>query len=68
MSIAKKSDTPPHGFILAYARKSGDREWVCFKANHPSPASLEGMAAIDAGIWVQYGNRDGRDVIYVRGR
>lgn len=66
MTLAKKTDNPPAGFKPAYSRTTGTGEWSAFGTQPKAPAYLERLAAIDPDVWVQYGNREGRDVIYVR--
>lgn len=66
MTVAKKSQTPPPGFKLAYARNHGESAWTRFGVQARAAEYLARCAPLDADIWVQYGCIGGRDVIYVR--
>lgn len=68
MTLAKKTANPPAGFKIAYSRTIGTSDWSAFGTQPKAPAYLEHLAALDPDVWVQYGNREGRDVIYVRAK
>ncbi|GBQ10416.1 hypothetical protein [Acetobacter cerevisiae] len=66
MTLAKKTANPPAGFKIAYSRTTGTSDWSAFGMQRFSPIHLERVATLDPDVWVQYGNCEGRDVIYVR--